>query len=72
MMSGALAEGDPNTSTIPLLLDLCVNDKVTFGPNCICQSVPTGTEKYHGHCYILQRITTERGELLPMQSSVFG
>ena len=42
-MSGALAEGDPKSSTIPLLLDLCVNDKETSGPNCICQSVPTGT-----------------------------
>nr|AUW31025.1 hypothetical protein [Cladonia uncialis subsp. uncialis] len=45
MMSGALAEGDPSTSTIPMPLDFYVHDKVTSGPDCLCKSVPTGTEK---------------------------
>ena len=61
-MSGALAEGDPNTSTIPLPLDLCTHDQVKSGPDCFCKSVPTGAEKYHGHYYSIQGITAERGE----------
>ena len=62
MMSGALADGPSNTSTKPIPDDLCVYDKITSGPNCVCKSVPAGTETYQGHYHIIQGIVVIRGE----------
>ena len=62
MMSGALADGSPNTSTVSLPDDLCVHDTVKSGPNCFCKHVPADTEKYQGHCPFIRGITNERGE----------